>query len=121
MGYERKLYVVSEWDRSELADVIATVDISKIDYNTFSGLFDHDADKDIYILESNDDMKVTEDKYGEHIKSEHPENVLNALVEDYRTSHYWREKIAIDLISSVIENDTELFEDERIMIYSYGY
>lgn len=121
MGYERKLYVVSEWETSHSADVIATIDLSKVDYDTFKGLFRYDAAYPIYLLEPDNEIKVTEDKYGEHIKSEYPDEVLKALTKDYKLWHYWRDKVAIDLIKSIVKNDTDLFSDERIMIYSYGY
>lgn len=121
MGYERKLYVVSEWETSHSADVIATIDLSKVDYDTFRGLFRHNAAYPIYLIEPDEEIKVTEDKYGEHIKSEYPDEVLKALTKDYKLWHYWRDKVAIDLIKSIVKNDTDLFSDERIMIYSFGY
>lgn len=121
MGYERKLYIVSEWDRACSAEVIATVDMSKMNYDTFDGLFIDDATKPIYLLEPDEEIEITTDKYGEHIKSEYPDEVIRALEKDYKASPYWRTKVAIDLIKSILKNDTEMFDDERIMIYSYGY
>ena len=121
MGYERKLYVVSEWDRTCSAEVIATVDMSKMNYDTFNGLFIDNATKPIYLLEPNEEIEITTDKYGEHIKSEYPDEVITALEKDYKVSPYWRTKVAIDLIKSILKNYNEMFDDERIMIYSYGY
>lgn len=121
MGYEIKLYVVSEWDTSGFADVIATIDLGKMNYWTFDGLFTNDAKYPIYLLEYDGDYSVSEDKYGDTIKSEYPGEVIKVLKKDYKVSHYWREKVAIDLIKSIIKNNTELFNDERLMIYSYGY
>lgn len=120
MGYERKLYVVSEWDRAISAEVIAEIDMSKLG-TAFNGLFRRNAAKPIYLLETEEDTKVTLDKYGKHIKSEMPEKVIKALEKDYASSHYWREKVAVDLIKSVLKNNNEMFDDEKIMIYSYGY
>lgn len=121
MGYERKLYVVSEWDTSGYADIIATIKLGKIDCYAFDDLFTNDAKYPIYLLEYNGDYSVSEDKYGDTIKSEYPGEVLKALSEDYKVSHYERDKIAIDLIRSIMENHHEEFIDERLMIYSYGY
>lgn len=121
MGYERKLYVVSEWDTSGFADVITTINLGKIDYYAFDDLFTNDAKYPIYLLEYDGDYSVSEDKYGDTIKSEYPEEVLAALKKDYKVSHYWREKVAIDLIKSALKNYYGEFKDERLMIYSYGY
>ena len=120
MGYERKLYIVSEWDRTIIAEVIAEIDMSKLG-STFNGLFRRNAAKSLYLLETDDDTEVVTDKYGDHIKAEVPEKVIKALEKDYASSHYWREKVAIDLIDNVLKNNNEMFDDERIMIYSYGY
>ena len=81
------------------------------------GLFTKDATKKIYILESNsNDKTVKVDAYGDTIKEEHPQKVINAL----RKIDYWRAQVFADLIKDIlIECNTR--DIDEIMIYHYGH
>ena len=117
MGYERKLYIVSESSAEgwNYAEILAMIDLSKTDYD-LDKLFTEDATNYIYI---NDD-EVTEDMYGDTIKSALPQDVIESFEEHWERTHYWRYKSALDLIKSIMDYcDTR--DKDSIRVYSYGY
>lgn len=120
MGYERKLYVVEEWDKWEFSSVLATIDMGKCP--CLDDVFTEHATKSIELLESDNEPTIERDKYGEPFGVASPQAVIHALSTDYQTSHYWREKVAVNLIKSIVSNNDEpLLPNDRIMVYSYGY
>lgn len=117
MSYERKFYIVKEYDFSEYGEVIAEIDLSNLGwYSLVDTLFKNEAEKTICLMEN--DYLVSEDKYGRKIRAEYPDKVVEALKADYRREPYWRVKVAIDLIKSILKNYNDY---DRLMIYQYGY
>lgn len=124
MGYERKLFIVREYHHIHphgevecWADDIAMLDICK-DY-ALDDVRWRKAEGDL--LDTFDmDTEIKTDMYGDHIKSADPKDVLKVLKKSYEHSHYWREKLMIDMIESVLRTDNE--DDlSDIKIYSFGY
>lgn len=118
MSYECKLFIVSESNYVSNAEVLATFDLSGINYE-LRDIFKDNAECDLY-SEYEDDFKIESDKYGFPIKAAKPETVIKILRTLNKREHYWRYKVAADLIAEIMRQcDTR--DLDSIMVYSYGY
>ena len=120
MGYESKVYVVSESsisleDNGKVwAEVIAMFDLCKVD-TKFVDVFEHEANGYIYI----GDEAVTTDKYDDTIKSANLYDVYFAI-DDEET--YWRLVAFKKYLGELIKNKNNLTRDfESLKVYHYGY
>lgn len=119
MGYERKLFVVSEYNNSEdpernWAEDIAMFDVCKVDK-----LFDvkwEKAKATMFALDG--ETRVKEDRYGAQLLSADPEEVAAVLEDVYKKTGYWRAKVAADLIREIKETCNTR---DNIRVYSFGY
>ena len=119
MGYESRVYIVSETystfidGKKPYAEIIAEFDLCKCDYE-FVNVFKSEANCYIYI----NDAPVTKDCYGDAIKSADIIDVYNAI--EY--GDYWRTTMLKDALHSIIVNRDILSRDfESLKVYHYGY
>ena len=119
MGYERKLYVVSEHTESRSNEFHWAEDIAMFDVSKCDTLYDVKwEDANCYLFDIDGNTHITEDRYGDRIKSADPEEVAKCLEKAWKKYHYWRAKTAASLIRNIVkDNDTR----DNIRVYSYGY
>lgn len=119
MGYERKLYIVSEHTdtpdtKYHWAEDIAMFDVSKCD-NLFDVQWE---DAECYLFDTDGNTHITEDRYGSPLQSADPIEVAEKLEQAWKNWHYWRAKTAAKLIRDIVKDcDTR----DNIRVYSYGY
>lgn len=119
MGYESRVYIVSETystfvdGQKPYAEKIVEFDLCKCGFE-FVNMFKDEASCCIYI----DGEPITEDCYGDTIKSADIIDVYNAI--EY--GDYWRTTMLKDALHSIIVNRDILSRDfESLKVYHYGY
>lgn len=118
MGYEVKLYVVSEHYYPGIddtwAEVISMFDLCKV--GDRKEYFREDAEGYIYADDGN--TRITEDRYGDTMKVETLDRAIEFLWKSYSESFYWRCISACELITSIRDKcDTR----DNLKVYWFGH
>lgn len=119
MGYESRVYIVSESystfidGKKPYAEIIAEFDLCKCGYE-FVDIFKDEASCYIYV----NGEPVEKDDYGDTIKSAELIDVYNAI--EYRG--YWRTTMLKECIHAILGNKDILSRNfESLKVYHYGY
>ena len=118
MGYESRLYVVSE---NDIGNDVWAEEIVTLDMCCCPGLrevFTEEARG--YILGNDEEVThIRKDAYDSPIMSADLEDVEQFLRGIYRKEHYWRAKVGADLMKSLRE--TKYKTRDCFKVYHYGY
>lgn len=106
MGYESRLYIVNKTkqrnldDSRQWAQVIATIELGKV--YPFSDWFRKQKETQCYFYDTDGNTEIFEDRCGDILKEADLADTLLQLEKVSKTDGYWRYKVAIDLITSII-------------------
>ena len=106
MGYESRLYIVNKTrqrnldDSRQWAQVIATIELGKV--HPFSDWFRKQKETQCYFYDTDGNTEIFEDRCGDILKEADLADTLLQLEKVSKTDGYWRYKVAIDLITSII-------------------
>ena len=117
MGYEVKLFVVSEHtykDGKPWAEVLAMFDVCKVGFSR--NVFMEEAEGEMHGISGNDPIET--DAYGEPLRVDLPKPVIEELRKIGEKYDYWRAKVAANLIEDIVQNCNTR---GNIRIYAYGH
>jgi len=122
MGYESRLYIVEKtkqriFDDRQWARVIATIELGKV--YPFSEWFRKKKETRCFFYDTDGNTEIFEDRYGDILKEADLADTLLQLEKVFKTDEYWRYKVAIDLITSII-NATIGFPADIVVLH-FGY
>lgn len=134
MGYEVKAYIVDKYGIE-----MASVDLGKVYDEAFMGLFDDNYHISLYSMfggmgipedakewypnvEEIPDIKITEDKYGEELKSCSAEDMLEYLkAPESDNPNYKVLKSILKAYKKLYENGNIPYEFEGVRVVRFGY
>ena len=123
MGYESRLYIVNKTkqrnldDSRQWAQVIATIELGKV--YPFSDWFRKQKETQCYFYDTDGNTEIFTDRCGDILKEADLANTLLQLEKVSQADGYWRYKVAIDLITSIINATTGY--SENIAVLHFGH
>ena len=135
MGYECKVYIVTEWpvyheDKMAWGDILAVFDLSKMGYDKHNGkrfdeLFKKKMTCEIYPMHDGcrtvvdscvcDGMCLKEDACGDEIKKANMDELIAWLEEFCKHNDWWKAKVLLDTLRSIKGINA------KCSAYLYGY
>ena len=122
MGYESRLYIVEKteqrnFDDRQWARVIATIELGKV--YPFSNWFRKEKETRCFFYDTDGNTEIFADRCGDILKEASLSATLSQLERVSKTDDYWRYKIAIDLIISILNASVGLTKD--IVVLHFGH
>ena len=122
MGYESRLYIVEKteqknFDDRQWARVIATIELGKA--YPFSDWFRKKKETQCFFYDTDGNTEIFADHCGDILKEASLSATLSQLERVSKTEDYWRYKIAIDLIISILNASVGLTTD--IVVLHFGH
>ena len=122
MGYESRLYIVEKteqrnFDDRQWARVIATIELGKV--YPFSDWFRKKKETRCFFYDTDGNTEIFADHCGDILKEASLSATLSQLERVSKTDDYWRYKIAIDLIISILNASAGLTTD--IVVLHFGH
>ena len=122
MGYESRLYIVEKttqrnFDDRQWARIIANIELGKV--YPFSDWFRKQRETQCFFYDTDGNTEVFKDHCGDVLKETDLANTLLQLEKVSQADGYWRYKVAIDLITSIINATTGY--SENIAVLHFGH
>ena len=123
MGYESRLYIVNKTKQKNLDDsrqwaqVIASIKLCKV--YPFSDWFRKQKETQCYFYDTDGNTEIFEDHCGDILREASLADTLLQLEKVSKTYDYWRYKVAIDLITSIINANIGYTTD--IVVLHFGH
>ena len=122
MGYESRLYIVEKTEQRNFNDrqwarVIATIELGKV--YPFSDWFRKKKETRCFFYDTDGNTEIFEDHCGDILKEASLSATLSQLERVSKTDDYWRYKVAIDLIISILNASAGLTTD--IVVLHFGH
>ena len=125
MGYESRVYIVNEngfyygEQDKPICEQIGMMDLCKCD-NDFLAIFKDEATHNLYESHDGVDYIISEDKYGDTLKSANIQDVIDVI----KDGDYWRTDMLKSALISIVESykSKNLTRDfNKLKVYHFGY